>query len=223
MLQTLNVTSKILLERSMNVIAQQLTSEWLLQVNDCYFLLTDIEFYIRDKDYKTKAKLFHNDVYTHGHDQQLTNGQLYVHGSGFDITIGNKDFYGGILCRGAFKLDKNGIIEEYFDGPVKLRTAVFAQLHSLKINDTNTIRLVKNEFHNIQNLYLVAVPRVGLSPSKDTTFYDKPYRFVALYDKKKYNKFKPKGIEKIVQTGKLNDGKLLNKEEQENVLGYVLK
>lgn len=223
MLQTLNFDKEDLFEKSMIVIAQQLTSERLLQVNNSYFLLTDIEFYIRDKDYKTKVILFHNDAYTHGHDQQLTHGQIYVHGSGFDITIGNKDFYGGVLCRGAFLLDKNGIVEEYLDGPIKLKTAVFAQLHSLETNDTNTIRLVKSEFHNIQNLYLVAVTRVGLSPSKDTTFYDKPYRFVALYDKKKYNKFKPKGIEKIVQTGKLNNGKLLNKADQENVLGYALK
>lgn len=199
MLERINYSNATSIKKSIYKIAAQLTSEYLLQVNDSYFLLTDIEFYIHTKD------ATHKDEYTHGHDQQLTHGQLYVHGSGFDITIGNNDegVYGGVLCRGGVALDKCGNRSKYIDGPILLRTEVFGKLFPLmEANQPNIIRLIPNDILKENNSELITTSRIGLNADafqNASDFHSQPLRFVRLYPYDPY-KFSVKGIEKILTT-----------------------
>ncbi len=74
---------------SFDQIASDLFNNYIIQVNDNFYRLLEIEFYYNDsKD--------HNDSYTHGHRWQRRSGYWYVHGSGIDIAIGNEEATGGI-------------------------------------------------------------------------------------------------------------------------------
>lgn len=83
--------------------------------------ITEIEFYYFHKDH-------HPDPYSHTHKQQRECGTLYFHGSGFDITFGDDNSYGGILIRGI--KDEN----KYYDGPILLIEKLF-NVKKYKAND----------------------------------------------------------------------------------------
>jgi hypothetical protein len=51
----------------------------------------------------------HPDEYAHQHAEQAKSNTWYFHGSGLDITFGDKEIYGGILIRsiGLLKMQKD--------------------------------------------------------------------------------------------------------------------
>lgn len=146
-------------------IADELMNKWSLRVDKIEYRLTEIEFYFFDADY-------HPDPYVHKNDRQLSNGQWYFHGSGLDITFGDKSrkAYGGILIRGIQNVDT----EEYINGSLKLLSEIFKQFGMVS-SHSNDFGLAKAK-HAVAEP--VACPRVGLNPIKDETYSDKPYRFI---------------------------------------------
>ena len=70
-------------EKDLPHIANQLMNKWDIQSNEKKYRITEIEFYINSAA--------HKDTYAHGHKLQKTTGKWYMHGSGMDITCGNKD------------------------------------------------------------------------------------------------------------------------------------
>ncbi len=89
--------------------------------------ITEIEFYYFHRKH-------HPDPYSHMHDQQQKCGTLYFHGSGFDITFGDDDSYGGILIRGI--KDRNN----YYDGPISLINTLFG-MQNYKADDMRNMKI----------------------------------------------------------------------------------
>lgn len=147
-----------------NSIAKELMNNWSLSVGKSKYRLTEIEFYYNDKK--------HDDRYAHNHDQQLTRGQWYFHGSGVDITFGDEssNAYGGILIRGI----QNDNTKVYIDGSLKVVTEIFKEFGSISSLSTD-FGLVKAK-HDSE--VPVRCARVGLNPSKDEIHNAKPYRFI---------------------------------------------
>ena len=73
-------------------IANELFNKNVIQVNDNYYRLLEVEFYYNDFT-------GHKDKYTHGHKWQRRSNYWYVHASGIDISIGTETSPGGILLR----------------------------------------------------------------------------------------------------------------------------
>ncbi|MDA3909091.1 MAG: hypothetical protein PF437_08375 [Sulfurimonas sp.] len=105
-------------------IAQLLMGKYAIEYNGRNFLLDEIEFYFCSSN--------HIDVYSHSINEKNMNeciskdnneqGKMlhwYFHGSGIDITFGDKDkgIYGGILIRKIFDIQNAKVI----GGPLKLR------------------------------------------------------------------------------------------------------
>ena len=57
---------------SFTQIANNLFKNYIIQVNDTFYRLLEIEFY-----YKDEQK--HNNTYTHGHNYQKRSGYWYFH------------------------------------------------------------------------------------------------------------------------------------------------
>lgn len=162
---------------SFTQIANDLFNKYVIQVNDNYYRLLEIEFYYNNsKD--------HNDTYTHGHKWQKRSNYWYVHPSGIDISIGNETASGGILLQSVEKLspaptDKK---EQYIFGPQKVVTELMSGFHNCFSNQPNTFRLVSPEqysldFPQVPQDEIIRCTRIGLSP-KDETFHKSLYRYL---------------------------------------------
>ncbi len=170
--------------KSFDRIAEILFSNYLLQVNENFYRLIDIEFYyLTDGD-------SHRDIYTHKHSEQLHLGKWYFHDSGIDITFGDGlNHYGGILLRGIAKINNlqsdSGEIYIQVHGPVKVKSTICERFNSAFSDSPNYFRLVEN--HSITKpLYVVKTQRINLNPQKDIEeikYHDSKYRYVILLAK----------------------------------------
>jgi hypothetical protein len=210
----INFQSKLEIQQQLEIAANKLLTEVLLQVNETFYRLVDIEFYVSTVDPEVFC-----DKFTHEHEQQKRNGRLYVHGSGMDITFGDGINYGGILIRGAVEM--RGILEagnllpdKSFDGPWSVREQVFSHLEPLtSINAKNEIRLVDLNFDypNIKlkdPLNIFNTQRVGLPPKPNKEaeeFRTMKLRYVAFLESEYGFKQIVKGISKLVEDANLED------------------
>ena len=168
---------------SFKTIAEQLMNKFRLHVNGKKYRVVECEFY-----YFCSG---HKDPFAHGHElQKTTFGQWYFHGSGLDITLGNRDksTYGGILLRGIAEVDENDkIVKPAVIGPLNVCTELFKQVGTV-ISQNLELGFVdiSGKSNKITNARIFAVPRIGLNPIKDTTgkFCNEAYRFVSFLDLK---------------------------------------
>jgi len=153
------------IETQFDNIAKKLFNETRIVVNNQEYLFTEIEFYVYNAEK-------HNDPFVHKDDLQLNSNTWYFHGSGVDITIGNKDTHGGILIRGIKKYNSS----EYFDGPLNLLKEIFSNINLLELNQK--IGLVISPY--IKN-DIIKSKRIGIDQSKDqngSAFFNKKYRYL---------------------------------------------
>ncbi|WP_207494897.1 DNA-3-methyladenine glycosylase [Aridibaculum aurantiacum] len=162
---------------SFNRIANDLFNNYIIQVNDNFYRLLEIEFYYNDSKE-------HNDSYTHGHKLQKRSGYWYVHGSGIDIAIGNEQAYGGILLRSIQKLQPAtaNTKEQYNFGPQNVLTELISGFNSCIDGAPNVFALVKPEEHGITiepvpEEEIIQCGRIGLS-AKDEQYRDSLYRYL---------------------------------------------
>ena len=102
--------------------ANKLMNEYCLKVDDKKYNLIEIEFYFYDKEN-------HPDPYIYCNEKQKECGEFYFHGSGMDITFGNRICYGGILIRSI--MNEEG---QYINGSLKLLEELFCdEIDKLKI------------------------------------------------------------------------------------------
>lgn len=158
-----------MLENDFERIASEIMNDWILQVENSKYRVTEIEFYFKSDK--------HLDNYTHGHELQKKIGQWYFHGSGVDITFGNDNYYGGILIRAIYKLDPDG--NKYIYGPIKVVTELLSSITSVYYN-TFALGLIPDKEKIIQREKPIAAPRVGLNSKNDSTMHDKLYRFLVM-------------------------------------------
>lgn len=218
--------------------AQDFLFTHLLQIGNKYYLLTEIEFYIKPKLQNEDA--VHNDKYTHGHDLQLTSGRLYMHGSGVDITCGNEHYYGGILLRGITQVNVNSTsiatletINEHnivtiIHGPHKVATALFSNIelgNSYNIGFVPTHIAVNKPY---AFLHVSESQRIGLNEQFNTedNFFEKSYRFVGhfpneIFKEKKGANVTLQGKESILKNDFANG--LISAATLRMILGYQPK
>lgn len=158
--------------RSFKRIAEKLMNHWILVSGSNRYRIAEIEFYLRNDDW-------HKDVYTHGHPMQKTSHHWYFHGSGIDITFGQDDFYGGILLRAIYDLNK----DEYHYGPLVLLQELFSNFPDIH-NTHLELGLIPDAENSIEREKPIAAPRIGLNPKHDQVFYEKNYRFLVMPKKK---------------------------------------
>lgn len=151
-------------------IAKELFFEYSLIVNEQVYQLVEVEFYYHSSE--------HADPFVHCDEMQKTNGQWYFHGSGIDITFGNKEGnYGGILIRGIAK--KNDDNYEYISGPLNVAKEIFSQLGSAKIQMMNFGLQKLSEKKQFDSHDFVASSRINLPQSKSNNkYFNSNYRYV---------------------------------------------
>lgn len=173
------------IKESFDVAARKLFSDYQLRVNDRSYRLLDIEFYYF-------AENIHEDIYAHKHEAQLQNGKWYFHGSGIDITIGDKTNHGGILIRAVGKMFEGATAEKAFickeiHGPLNVKTEICSNLHGVFDDSPNIFSLIDITREPMgagmkQPTHIVKTNRIGLNPDNDETaqqFWNSKYRYVA--------------------------------------------
>jgi hypothetical protein len=211
---------------SFDKIAEKLSRDIQLKINDTFYRIIDFEFYTFSQTLP--------DPHTYEHDLQLQSNKLYLHGSGVDITFGDGKNHGGILLRSVVKLydgaDKStGFMKKQYDGPQKVATELFSNLNSLNGKGTNEIRLIDIEGHNQDNQFfpgksILKTNRVGLTVKKtdlSNYYLNLNLRYIIVLQSFSNFKQSVKGIEAIVRN-KLASGEL-DADQAKGILGYSLK
>lgn len=155
-------------------IASSLMNDNVMLVGENYYRFTSLEFYYFEKD-------SHADVYSHQHKNQTTSGQWYFHGSGLDITFGNKDAFGGILIRGIKNLKE----KTYINGPILCVQELFNNLGAVNNDEKLSFYIAEIPWDRMGSLIeeqkVYYSRRVGLNPkidqSENAKFYNGLYRF----------------------------------------------
>lgn len=211
---------------SFDRIADKISKDINLKINDNYYRLVDFEFYTFSKAIP--------DPHTYKNDLQLQSGKLYLHSSGVDITFGDGENYGGILLRSVVKLyggseQSSGFMKRQIDGPQIVATELFSNLNSLFGSEKNEILIIDINGHNQDACFypakiVVKTKRVGLTPkSNDTEDYYRnlTLRYITILPK--FPNFKQilKGIEGILGEHVLNEKMTI--EEAQEILGYQKK
>lgn len=148
-------------------IAFELMNNWILEINSNQYRITEIEFYFKSE--------YHNDPYCHGNELQKEKEKWYFHGSGIDLTFGDKDFYASILIRAIYDI-KN---DNYIYGPLNCITEFFKSINN--VFDTDLIfGLVPSKEQQFKIEVPIAAPRVGLNMKIDSEKYEALYRFLIM-------------------------------------------
>ena len=173
-------------------ISKQLFYKVDLMIKDKRYKITEIEYYLYNKQ--------HKDHFTHQSEEQKTCGMWYFHkkGNGFkegrikgvDITIGEANRVGGILIRGIQALDGD---EQYVDGPGNFSQTILdifnvekvkelAATVDLNIFEPKDIWLVETSTRDEETIY--KAPRVGLTlkgelQKEKEEFIMREYRHIA--------------------------------------------
>jgi hypothetical protein len=128
-------------------LARYLMNGFILMVDKDKYQISEIEFYLKDG--------VHDDPFIHGDPHQGRVGRWYFHrqnGKGYksgsfkgvDVTFGYKSnkrkFYGGILIRSIYDLNKHTIIE----GPCNVVNTVLAKTKKATIDELVTYGIKKN-------------------------------------------------------------------------------
>lgn len=131
------------------------------------YMLTELEFYYHSD--------FHPDDYIYKKEEQLTFGKFFRHGTGIDLTFGNKtNIYGGILIRGLYDLDKNS----YVNGPWTVLKVLSDYNTKIAFEQLNKKVKIRPGSNNIDHIFLST--RFGLkekSGDKDN-YLERNYRFI---------------------------------------------
>ncbi len=157
-------------EKGFEKLAQYLMNECILNVNSNEYQLAEIEFYYCDKER-------HPDSFVHANEEQRTTNQFYFHGSGFDITFGNNDYYGGILIRSVISKD------EIINGPVSVFNH-FLHISNHAHRTFNFKMFLEEKKESDQNI-IVTSSRVGLNikpQDNNNEYIFKPYRYIIKND-----------------------------------------
>ena len=167
-----------------NKTANLILNHGFIKVNEKKFKIREIEFYYYSEEE-------HEDIFTHGFSndekdenskkakvKQLTSFQWYFHPNltGVDLTIGNKNNFGGILIRGIN--DEKG---KLIDGPFNvLKTILDEQTES--IFERNSINIFFGEIETKTEKIIVSSRRIGLNKEKrdPKEFLKRSYRYLLL-------------------------------------------
>lgn len=160
------------IDASFKRIADRLMNQMVLCVKDQRFRIAEIEFYVDSEK--------HDDKYTHGHELQKNLGLWYFHGSGLDITCGNKDMFGGILIRAM----ENTVSNEYVYGPLNCVRQIFIEIGSIQ-HQKIEFGLAPATSNELPVETVIAAPRVGLNPTKNPEMHLAYYRYL-IFPKKKH-------------------------------------
>jgi hypothetical protein len=211
---------------SFDRIADKISKDINLKINDNYYRLVDFEFYTFSKAIP--------DPHTYKNYLQLQSGKIYLHSSGVDITFGDGENYGGILLRSVVKLyggseQSSGFMKRQYDGPQIVATELFSNLNSLFGSEKNEISIVDINGHNQDACFypakkVVKTKRVGLTPKPNDTedyYRNLPLRHITILPKFPNFKQTLKGIEGILGEQVLNEKMTI--EEAQEILGYQKK
>ena len=148
-------------------IALKLFREYELVVNNAVYGFSEIEFYYHSNN--------HEDPYVHKDNMQLTNGQWYFHGSGIDITFGEKsETFGGILIRGIKRIKPSS---QFYSGPLVVAKEIFQQLGDVEFGNHKIGLRKKKESRDINNDFAQST-RINLPKNKENDFRNEFYRFI---------------------------------------------
>jgi len=148
-------------------IALKLFREYELVVNNAVYGFSEIEFYYHSNN--------HEDPYVHKDNMQLTNGQWYFHGSGIDITFGEKtETYGGILIRGIKRVKPSA---QFYSGPLVVAKEIFQQLGNVEFGDHKIGLRKKKVTRDITNDFAQST-RINLPHKEENKFRNELYRFI---------------------------------------------
>lgn len=194
------------LDERFNVMAKDLMNSLSIVAGNEYYRIVECEIYYYDKEN-------HPDIYTHKSPKQLEACNWYFHGSGIDITFGNKsqNIYGGILIRG-IRGDNR-----YISGPLNVKDELLNKMGNI-LSEKNNIFVTRLLADDIPKFVPIQSTRIGLKKKSEDklNFIQKPYRYI--YPVKEH-KFKNKSA---VITKLLKD-KEITKEQAKEFIGYNIK
>lgn len=174
-------------------LTHELFNDYLLQINNNHYQISEIEFYIYSDE--------HPDTYVHRHPAQLKWGRWFFHRAsnkdssgykggtrkGLDLTLSD-DIYFSVLIRSIYNLQTH----EMISGPSKVVDYILSSYSVSSIeefqegkdnileveNNFRTFTLIKKEDCSSSHLPIYVGKRVGLNSSNNPHFSSLPYRFV---------------------------------------------
>jgi hypothetical protein len=129
-------------------LASCLMNHFLFKVGKTDFRIVECEFYFFSIDD------IHHDPYVHQNRKQQECNTWYFHGAGLDVTIGNKQNFGGLLIRGIADV-KSG---NTYSGPLNVVSHLFNSIGN--VYGSNSLLLKEVEGLNSSQPFFG--PRVGL-------------------------------------------------------------
>ena len=154
------------LEKHFNNLAGLLMNRIILYVNDKQYRFSEIEFYFFSPG-------FHEDPYVHRNKMQKETGLWYFHGSGLDITFGDRINHGGILLRGMKRICCE---KEYFvSAPLNVVNEIFSALGNI-CRQEQVFRLAETDQLNEEEI--VRSARIGLKAKEPAGYKEKYYRYI---------------------------------------------
>lgn len=221
-----NFETEVTAIESFDRIADKISQDISLKINDTYYRLVDFEFY------SFSAAM--PDPHTYRHRLQLQSGKLYLHGSGVDITFGDGKNYGGILLRSVVKLyegsdEASGFMKQQYDGPQNVATELFSNLNSVWGSEKNEISIIDvNERNQNGRFYpaknVVKTKRFGLTPKPNDPedyYRNLPLRYITILPQFSGFKQTLNGIEGILGEQVLTGNMTI--DEAQKILGYQKK
>lgn len=154
------------INKSFERIANDLFNNYVLIVQGEEYRLTEIEFYY----YNKKS---HPDNCAHRNELQKASGKWYFHGSGLDITFGDKNSYGGILLRGFMKIGAKSNI----DGPLNLVQEIFRNFGLVQSSKKFEFTMKKKV---LEEEDVIKAPRIGLNKDTCPKYFSKKYRYLIM-------------------------------------------
>lgn len=210
---------------SFNRIADKISKDINLNINNAHYRLVDFEFYT----YSAALP----DPHTYKNKLQLQNSKLYLHSSGVDVTFGDGINHGGILLRSIVKLydgtgPDHGFMKEQFEGPQIVASELFSNLHPLDSSEKNVITITDIEGRNQDSCFFPArivlkTKRVGLTPKSsdlDAFYQNLALRYITVLPKFPRFKQNIKGIESLLREQLIN-GKITENEARD-IVGYKM-
>jgi 3-methyladenine DNA glycosylase Mpg len=198
------------IEKWFDEIAYQLMNYYCLKVGDSEYRITECEIYYNDKESPDSV---HPDPFVHGELQQLTNGNIYFHGLGIDLTFGSEEqrIFGGILIRGIRNLDET---KKHTSGPYNLIVELFSAFGNV-LKKKPSFFIEAKELADLVEKPIKAA-RFGLNKKIENNEYrDKPYRYIVEITKEHDFVLRSQIVNKLYKENKIS------KEITLSILNYT--
>lgn len=142
-------------------IAEVLLNHYVIRNHVSEYRITELEIYWTSINKVDKC------VYERKHVNPSC-GQWFIHFTGVDIALKNKDGYGGVLIRSLYDLGAEEINLKHFKGPLVCAMKIFSGMNAFSANECPSLQKKELKYEKI-----IRGPRKGLGKNAIESSTDK--------------------------------------------------